>query len=114
MNVYDLAYNLVRGLKETQEYQKYQEALSKIKGNKEKEELLADFRKKQMEIQAMQLMGQEVPKEKTEELHKIMGILSYHPVIKEYLEAEFRLSRVLADIQKIIAQGVELWYPEMK
>jgi cell fate (sporulation/competence/biofilm development) regulator YlbF (YheA/YmcA/DUF963 family) len=113
MNVYDLAHNLARGLNTSPEYKNYQEALSKIKGDKEKENLLADFRKKQMEIQALQLMGKEVPKEKMDELHKAMEILSFHPVIKEYLEAEFRLGRVLSDVQKIIADAVELWYPEM-
>ena len=62
----------------------------------------------------MQLMGKEVPKEKMDELHKALEILNFHPVIKEYLEAEYSLGRVLADVQKIIAEAVELWYPEMK
>lgn len=113
MNVYDLTHNLARGLRTSSEYKKYQEALSKIKGNKEKEKLLADFRKKQMEIQAMQMMGNEVPQEKMTELEKASEILNFHPAIKEFLEAEYYLGRVLSDVQKIIAESVELWYPEM-
>jgi cell fate (sporulation/competence/biofilm development) regulator YlbF (YheA/YmcA/DUF963 family) len=113
MNVYDLAHNLARGLKAAPEYKKYQEALGKIKGNKEKEDILLDLRKKQMEIQTMQMMGQEVPPEKRAELEKATEILSFHPAIKDFLEAEFYLGRVLADIQRIIAESVELWYPEM-
>lgn len=113
MNVYDLTHNLARGLKASPEYKKYQEALCKIKGNKEKEELLLDLRKKQMEIQTLQMMGKEVPKEKMAELEKVSEILNFHPAIKEFLEAEYYLGRILADIQKIIAESVELWHPEI-
>jgi len=81
MNVYDLTHNLASGLKASSEYKKYQEALTKIKGNKEKEEILADLRKKQMEIQTMQMMGREVPKEKMAELIKTKLILKLKKLI---------------------------------
>jgi len=113
MNVNDLAHNLSRGLNNSTEYRNYQEALSKIKGNKDKEGILTDLRKKQMEIQALQMMGKEVPPEKMTELQKASEVLSINPDIKKFLEAEYHLGRVLGDIQKIISEAVELWYPEM-
>ncbi|NLW24469.1 MAG: YlbF family regulator [Clostridia bacterium] len=113
MNVYDLAYDLARGIKNSSEYKKYQEALSKIKGNPEREKILSDFRKKQMEIQAMQMMGQEVPEAKRQELEKVMEILHLHPSIKEFLEAEYHLGKVMADIHKILGESIELWAPDM-
>lgn len=114
MNVYDLAHNLARGLKNSPEYKRYQESLAKIKGNKEREDILTDLRRKQMEIQTMQMMGKEVPKEKIQELEKASEVLNFHPVIRDYLEAEYHLGRVMADIQKIIGEAVDLWFPEMK
>ena len=113
MNVHDLAHNLSRGLNSSAEYKNYQEALSKIKGSKDKEKILTDLRKKQMEIQALQMMGKEVPPEKMAELEKASEVLNLNPAIKDFLEAEYHLGRVLGDIQKIISEAVELWYPEM-
>ena len=81
MNVHDLAHNLCNGLRNSSEYKRYQEALMKIKGDKEKENILNDLRKKQMEIQALQMMGKEVPKEKMMELERSSEILNYHPNI---------------------------------
>jgi len=114
MNVYDLAHNLARGLKNSPEYKKYQEALTKIKGNKEREEILTDIRKKQIEIQTLQMMGKEVPQEKLRELEKASEILNLHPSLKEFMDAEFQLSRIMNDIYKILGEAIDLWQPEMK
>ncbi|MFZ7103504.1 MAG: YlbF family regulator [Peptococcaceae bacterium] len=114
MNVHDLAHNLAQGLRNSPEYQNYQEALGKIRGNQEKEKILTELRKKQMEVQALQMMGQEVPPEKIKEIERTSEILNLQPGIREFLAAEYHLGKVLADIQKIIGEAVELWYPELK
>lgn len=114
MNVYDLANNLAKGLQECDEYKRYQAALSQIKGNEEKEKILTDLRMKQMEIQSMQMMGQEVPKEKMTELEGMSKVLVNHPTIGEFLEAEFYLGQMLGDVQNTIGEAVELWTPEVK
>ncbi|MFZ5942855.1 MAG: YlbF family regulator [Bacillota bacterium] len=113
MNVYDSAHNLARSLKNSQEYEKYQAALSKIKGDQEKESILTSLRKKQMEIQGLQMMGREVSADKMQELEKASQILNFHPVIKDFLEAEYQLGRMIADVQKIIGETFDLWYPDI-
>ena len=112
MNVHDLAHSLAKGLKNSPQYKNYKDALAKIEGNGEKEQILMDLRMKQMEVQALQMMGKEVSPEKLAELEKATQLLNFHPTIREFLQAEFYLGQLLGDVQKIISEAVDLWSPE--
>lgn len=59
--IYDKAHELARALKFSPEHKQYQEAKEKIGKNPENMKILKDFHLKQLEIQTMQMMGQEIP-----------------------------------------------------
>ena len=60
MNVYDEAHNLEKAIKESEEYKQFKVARDKVATNEELDAMLKDFQQKQMEVQAKQMMGEEI------------------------------------------------------
>ncbi|MFZ5816666.1 MAG: YlbF family regulator [Bacillota bacterium] len=114
VNVYDHAHSLARALKESQEHKAFLEARSRIKGKGSAEQMIADFHKRQMELQAQVLQGKQLTPEQQEGLQKLYSVLAQDPDIREYLLAEQRLGTLLGDIYKIIGEAVDVDLPFAK
>ncbi len=110
--VYDKAHELAKALRLSPEYRQFQEAREKVSKNPESQKVLEDFHKKQLEIQAMQMLGKEIPPEKLREYERMSEILNYHPSVREFLQAEYKIAQMLADIQKILTQALDLEFPK--
>lgn len=110
--VYDKAHELAKALKFSPEYRQYKEAKDKVGTNAESLRILADFRVKQLEIQTMQMMGQEIPAEKMQVYEKMSEVLHFHPAVRDFLQAEYKIMQIFTDIQKILAEAMELELPK--
>ena len=113
MKAYDSAHQLAKDLNSSEEYRAFVRVKEKIKADPANTKMLSEFQIKQFEIQQYQLMGQEVTQEKQQELERLYSLISLNPSIKEYLEAEFRFSRMMNDVQKILADAVQEAVPIM-
>lgn len=107
MNVYDHAYALAKAIKVSPEYKNFLHAKEKLDGDSSAKEMLTDFRKHQLELQKQKFSGIELAPEQEERLNKLMEVINLNMTVKEYLEAEYRFSVMLADIQKIIGEAME-------
>ncbi|MDP2872498.1 MAG: YlbF family regulator [Bacillota bacterium] len=107
-NVYDQAHLLARSIKASPEYADFRLASSRLEGEKSSLAVFRDFRRRQFELQSRLFRGQEVDEAEQERFAKLSDIVSSHPVISAFLQAEFTLSRLLGDIQKIIAEAVDI------
>lgn len=107
-NPYDLAHELAKALRESQQFQEYLELKQKIDANEATAKMLEDLRSKEMSIQSKQMMGEQVSEEELDELRKLYQIVSFHSDIQAFLDAEYRLSVLLADIQKIIGEAISV------
>lgn len=112
--IYDKAHDLAKALKLSPEYRQYQEAKVRVGTNSENLKMVQDFRVMQMEIQTMQIMGQEIPPEQLHCYEKMAELLNYHPAVRDFLQAEYRVAQMFADIQKILTAALDLELPEMK
>lgn len=112
--IYDKAHELARALRFCPEYKEFKEVKKVIEQNSESQKVLNDFHAKQMEIQSMKMLGQEIPPEKMQEYEKMSELLTFHPTVRNYLQAEYKLARIMADIQKILAEALELDVPGQK
>ena len=108
INIYDLAHQLARGLRESRENLDFRRAKERVRGNEAAMQMIRDIRARQIELQAMQLSGKEPDREKEAQLEKLYELLTFHPAAKEYLEAEYRLARLLGDVTRIIGEAVDL------
>lgn len=106
-NVYDQAHRLAHSLQSSREYADYRLAAARLGAEKGAREMLRDYRRRQFELQSRLMQGQEVSPADQERFAKLSDLVGSHAIITEFLRAEYGLSRLLADIQKIIAGAVE-------
>ena len=108
MSVYDTSNRLAREIKNSDEYQEYQEIREKILADESTKEMLKDYMEKQMNLQQKQMAGEEPTAEEKEELARIKEVVDLNSDIKEYLEAEHRMSVMLNDLQEILFGDLEI------
>ncbi len=110
MEAYEVAHQLAKALADSDEYRQFIEAKAKVEEDETNMTLLQDFRRRQLELQMAQITGEDIDEEQVEQLEKMYQMLSLNKNINEYLNAEYRLSRLMADIQKIIGTAVKDWF----
>ncbi|MFY9114864.1 MAG: YlbF family regulator [Dethiobacteria bacterium] len=108
MNPYDSAHALAAALKKSTEFQAFAQAFRRLKDDSTANSIIEDFRRMQIEIQQLHIEGQEVPAEKEEKYKKLAEIANMNLVVKNYVEAEYRLAVLVGDIQRIIAEAIEV------
>ena len=112
MSVYDTARRLERKIKDSDEYQEYTELRKKVMGKKGSREMLLDYQNLMMELQTKQLSGQEISEEEKEKLNNLNNFIEINSSVKKYLEAEYKVSVMLNDLQKMIFSDIEIGIPK--
>ncbi|MEK5641120.1 hypothetical protein BK138_15540 [Paenibacillus rhizosphaerae] len=110
MNIYDKAHDLAKALKESSEVQEISSAMSLIEADPESKQMLEDFRQRQMEIQQRMMSGDMPSQEEMEKMEKLFDVLSLNLNIRRLFEAERRLSTIIEDVNKIIADSLQHLY----
>ncbi|NPV29619.1 MAG: YlbF family regulator [Firmicutes bacterium] len=109
MNVYDRAYELARALKKSDEYRALLEARARVEEDPKNKEMLLEFKKRQLKIQKERLLGREVDEAELRRLEQLSELVNLNPTLKEFLSAEFRFTRLMGDIQKILSEPLSEW-----
>jgi cell fate (sporulation/competence/biofilm development) regulator YlbF (YheA/YmcA/DUF963 family) len=107
MNVHDKAYDLARAIKESSEYKEMKDIRAKVDADPTSKTMLEDFRKRQSELQQKMMAGEMPPQDEMEHMQKLYEVLALNPNINQLFDAERRLSVVLEDVQRIIAEPLE-------
>lgn len=108
MSVYSTAHKLAREIKNSDEYSEYKEVRTKIMDDEKSKEMLRDYQKEQMKVQSKKMSGEELTEEDKEKLENLRNIIEINSDIKNYLEAEYRVSVLLNDLQEILFSDLEL------
>ena len=103
----DLAYELARTLKESEEFKQFLKSKEKVMSDASNHKMVREFQLKQWEVREAQMMEQEISEEKQQELERLYSLVSLNPTAREYLKAEFEVSRIVNDIQKIIGEAIQ-------
>ena len=104
MNVYDQAHGLAQAIKASEEFKQYDEIKKKIKENNELDKMIKDFQSKQIELQAKQMMGEELTPETMSAVQELYGILLKDPIAAQYIQTEMRFSLMMKDVYEIIGE----------
>ncbi len=110
MNTYDKAHELAELLAQSDEYKQFKKAKELLGEDAIDIQLLQDFRRSQLEIQMAHLSGEEIDEEYLIKMEKTYELFSMNPKVNEYLNAEYRLSKLMEDIQKILGKAVKDWF----
>jgi cell fate (sporulation/competence/biofilm development) regulator YlbF (YheA/YmcA/DUF963 family) len=106
MKVYEKARELVEALKQEEIYAEFVQWQRQVFADPGLKETLLALRRHEFELHRQQLKGQELSEEERNNLRRLYDTARQDDVIKRYLEAEYRFSRMMMDIQKIINGAV--------
>jgi cell fate (sporulation/competence/biofilm development) regulator YlbF (YheA/YmcA/DUF963 family) len=107
MNVHDEAHNLARAIKESQEYKEYARLKEAASRNEELAAMLNDFQAKQFEIQAKQMLGEELGSDLMEQVQSLSQIIMRDPLAFEYIQAMQRFSLLVNDVYTILGEVIK-------
>lgn len=108
MNVYDKAHELASAIKGCQEFKDYDRLKKQVETNPELNEMIKDFQSKQFEIQAKQMMGEELGGDVMQGIQDMYQIIMKDPLATEYMQAEMRFSLMMNDVYKILGDVMGL------
>lgn len=107
MGANELAQELARTLKESEEFRQFNESKKKVMSDSNNHKMVREFQMKQWEIREAKMLDHEISEEKQQELERLYSLVSLNPTAREYLEAEFEVSRMVNDIQRIIGEAIQ-------
>lgn len=107
MSFHDSINELVVSFKDTQEYKEYLQLKQKLKQDNNVYNMLKDFKDKQNQVQISYLNGQDISKEKQEEMENLYSIVIQNDDCRKILECEMKINIILADLQKSMGDAIE-------
>ena len=107
MNFYDKIHELVRSLKETNEYKEYIKLKEDLKSDAKSYNLIKEFKNKQSELQLNYLNGKEMDKNVEQEMQNMYSIIIQNEKCRKLLENEMKVNVMLADLQKILGDALK-------
>lgn len=110
MLVYDKAHELANEIKKNADYIEYAHLKEIVMADEKNKLLLADYKKLQLEAQAMYITGNEPKEETMQQLKKLGELLAFNPDVTAYFAAEYRLQTMVGDIYKILGDACDLGF----
>ena len=107
-NIYDLAYDLEKGLRDSQEFQTLKEAY--VMGDPSAKQMFDNFRETQLNLQQKQMQGEDISEEEVEKARQVVELVQQNEDINKLMEEEQRLNTVISDISQIITKPLEELY----
>ena len=107
MNFYDKVHELVKNLKQTPEFSNYMHIKNQVKENEELYSLIREFKTIQRQEQMKYINGKGIDEKIKEELQQKYSIIIKNPLGLEYIQSEIKLDVLLADMQKILSEGLK-------
>lgn len=106
-NPYDKAHELARAVKGSDEMKELEKTWGEISRRPDHRRRMERFRQVSMEIQKIRMQGQEPRQEQGAELNRLMEDIRSDPCLRQYMEAESRFGRLMADITRILGEPLE-------
>ena len=107
MNFYDKVHELVRCLKDTTEYKEYLKIKNDIKSDDNAYKMIKDFKEKQKEHQINYINTGKLDESKQSELQNLYSLIIQNESLRRLLECEMKINVMLADMQKIVGEGIK-------
>lgn len=95
-------------LLESAEYRQYLDAKQKLQGDREQSYILSQLRQQQINLRLAQLLGENLD-DAEDAFEHLYATFCLEPVISDFLYAEGRLGRLIAEVQQIFGDKLDLW-----
>ena len=111
MSVNDSAKKLKQELENSDEYQNYLELRKKVMEKEGSKKMLRDYQNLMMKMQNKRMSGEELGEEEKEKLQNLQNFIEINDNVKKYLEAEYEVSKMLNEIQRIVFSDIDVGIP---
>ncbi|MDK2936875.1 MAG: hypothetical protein PWP62_1883 [Eubacteriaceae bacterium] len=108
MTIFDAANDFAAALKETESYLEFIKAKEALMEDQEKYAMAKDYMERQMEIQSLQMAGEELTQKQIDDYNQLADKIMIIPLIAEYFEAQVKFSIYYQEIADRIIQAVDL------
>ncbi|HHX93157.1 MAG TPA: YlbF family regulator [Clostridiales bacterium] len=105
-NIHDVAHELARALKDSEQYRHYKEMKEKISQNEELTAMINDFQEKNMAIQTQQMLEGKLSEEMMEQVQALYQIVMADPLAAQYIQSEVAFTQIVSDIYGIIGEVI--------
>ena len=109
-NVYDLSYELEKGIRDSKEYTDLQALFAEMAKDEIASKMFENFREVQMKLQQKQMAGEQITQEEVDQAQKSFQLVQQNPTIAQLIEAEQRMSMMISELNKIIMKPLEDLY----
>lgn len=107
-NIYDLANELSRTLRDLPEYKAVVESKQAIEANPEAKTLFDEYVAFQNQLQGLMQSGQLPTEAVQQEMKDYMEKIQASPIVNEFFTKQQQLSIYLADLEKIIFEPIQI------
>lgn len=105
-NVYDVAHELARALKESDQYKTYLEMKSKVSENEDLSAMINDFQEKNMAMQTEQMLKGAPAEDLVSQVQSLYTIVMADPLAAQYIQAEMSFTQIVSDIYGILGEVI--------
>lgn len=110
VNLYDSAYGLEKAVRQSEEYSLLKQAYDEVNADQSAKDMFENFRNIQLQLQQKQMMGQNISEEEVTQAQKSVALVQQNAKISKLMEAEQRMSMVIAEMNKIVMKPLEELY----
>ncbi|MCY8437439.1 YlbF family regulator [Bacillus haynesii] len=110
VNLHDSAYDLEQALRQSDEYSRLKNFYDEVNGDPSAKKMFDNFRDIQLNLQQKQMNGEDITQEEVEQAQKSVALVQQHEKISQLMEAEQRMSMLIAELNKIIMKPLEELY----
>lgn len=110
VNLYDSAYALEKAIRESAEYAQIKQAYNEVNADPQAKQMFDHFRQIQMNLQQKQMMGQEISPEEIQQAQSTVVNVQQNEKIARLMQAEQRMSMVIAELNQVIMKPLEELY----
>lgn len=110
VNTYDSAYDLEKAIRNSTEYTELKQLYDEVNSDPSAKTMFENFRNIQLQLQEKQMTGQEITQEEVEQAQKTVALVQQNESISKLMEAEQRMSMVIAELNQIIMKPLEELY----
>ncbi|MBY0123095.1 YlbF family regulator [Bacillus sp. S/N-304-OC-R1] len=110
VNLYDAAYELEKAVRQSSEYSTLKQAYAEVNADPTAKAMFENFRHIQMQLQQKQMMGQEITQAEVQQAQQTVAQVQQNAKIAKLMEAEQRMSMIIAELNKIIMKPLEELY----
>lgn len=110
VNLHDSAYELERTIRNSDEYKTLKKLFDEVNADESTKRMFENFRNIQFQLQQKQMMGQEITQEEVAQAQKVVALVQQNGKISKLMEAEQRMSMIVAELNQIFLKPLEELY----